>query len=204
LAPQGESCYPARRTRAGASGSKTHETRATRGYQHPAIWALEASGISTASLTLPRRAGSTALPCSVASPIFEQSARSIHGSSDVLRVDGRGGVHRRRHHQGGTFEAASEHASRRRALLVLRRILQHPLDGGSRLGGRLLKLPSRLHRARAHGCERWAYPAVQSAARSRRCLDGAIGGRLGSAPSRRRSLLTKPHRSVQGRRRKQR
>ena len=51
-----------------ASGSKAHEMRATRGISNPAIWALEASGISTASLTLPRRASSTALPCSVAFP----------------------------------------------------------------------------------------------------------------------------------------
>ena len=47
---------------------KPHEMRATRGITRPAIWALEASGISVASLTRPRRASSTALPCSVAFP----------------------------------------------------------------------------------------------------------------------------------------
>jgi hypothetical protein len=45
-----------------------HEISTTRGISKPAIWELEAKGISTASLTLPRRAGTTALPCSVAFP----------------------------------------------------------------------------------------------------------------------------------------
>jgi hypothetical protein len=39
-----------------AIGSKPQETRATTGINKPAICALEASGISTASLTLPRGA----------------------------------------------------------------------------------------------------------------------------------------------------
>jgi hypothetical protein len=53
-----------------ASGVKPNEMRATRGITKPAIWALEASGISVASMTLPRRASSTALPCSVAFPMI--------------------------------------------------------------------------------------------------------------------------------------
>src|SRR3954454_4914592 len=45
-----------------ARGSNAHDMTATRGINRAGIWELEASGISTASLTLPRRASNTRAP----------------------------------------------------------------------------------------------------------------------------------------------
>ncbi len=69
-----------------ASGVKAHEMRATRGITKPAIWALDASGISVASLTRPRRASSTALPCSVAFPMIATITTATK-NSDRCTVD---------------------------------------------------------------------------------------------------------------------
>jgi hypothetical protein len=71
----------------------------------------------------------------------------------------------------GLFESASQHASDPRALFFMRRLFWHPLHGGSDLSRRLLELSSRLHRARAHRCQRRPCRALQSAARARRCVD---------------------------------
>jgi hypothetical protein len=83
----------------------------------------------------------------------------------------------------GHFETASQHASDRRALFFMRRIVRHPLDGGSDLGRRVLELSSRLHRARAHGCQRRADRALQSAARSSRCVERRLATALPTSGS---------------------
>jgi hypothetical protein len=108
------------------------------------------------------------------------AVRNSRGLSDVYVGDGIAAFVLAVY-EGGSCDAASQHASDRRALFCMRCVLQHPLDGGSDVDRRLLELPSRLHRARACGGQRGAYRAVQSAARARRCVSS------GGAPP--RSLL---------------